>query len=162
MTLASSYASTSFQPGAGMSLPKGQRDDPLGARAASRISQRKATTCSRARLNGVTVLGYNGATMRRTRTPDGSEVLYGELPFGWRLSRDRSSVVEDRDEQRVIAIVRHLYVAQGTPMRQIAVRLAQMGIVNRRGKSFSLSRIWEMIQHDGGRPLEAERPTRKR
>ncbi len=96
--------------------------------------------------------------MRRATLSNSSpEVLYGETPYGWRLSRDRSKLVMNGDEQRVLAVVRHMYFAQRVPMRDIVQRLGGMGIVNRRGRSFGLSSVWEMIHHGKERPPEAGR-----
>ena len=100
--------------------------------------------------------------MRRATVSSGSlEVLYGETPYGWRLSRDRSKLVMNGDEQRVLAVVRHMYFAQRVPMRDIVSRLSGMGIVNRRGRSFGLSSVWEMIHHGKERPAEAGPSKRK-
>jgi hypothetical protein len=90
------------------------------------------------------------------------EVLYGETPFGWRLSRDRSKLVMNGDEQRILAVVRHMYFAERVPMRDIVQRLSDMGIVNRRGRPFGLSSVWEMVHHGRQRPPEASPPKRKR
>jgi hypothetical protein len=94
--------------------------------------------------------------MRRVKAPTGaSDILYGEAPFGWRLSRNRSRLVLDGDEQRIIAVVRHMYFARRLPMREIVNRLREMGIINRRGKPFGLSSVWEMTHRSGERPPEA-------
>ncbi len=82
------------------------------------------------------------------------DILYGEPPFGWRLSRDRSKLVRDPEEQRVVATVRHMYFVSRLPMREIVAHLAAAGIVNRRGRPFGLSRIFEIVH--GGR--HAARP----
>jgi hypothetical protein len=99
---------------------------------------------------------------RATVSASSPEVLYGETPYGWRLSRDRSRLVMNGDEQRVLAVVRHMYFAQRVPMREIVQRLDGMGIVNRRGRAFGLSSVWEMIHHGKERPAEAGPSKRKR
>src|SRR5580704_15522717 len=58
--------------------------------------------------------------MRRVVVSQGSrDILYGETPYGWRLSRDRSKLVIDGDEQRVLAVVRHMYFVERIPMRSV-------------------------------------------
>jgi hypothetical protein len=99
---------------------------------------------------------------RATVSKNAPDILYGETPYGWRLSRDRSKLVLNGDEQRVLAVVRHMYFAQRVPMRDIVQRLDGMGIVNRRGRAFGLSSVWEMIHHGKDRPAEAAPSKRKR
>ena len=94
--------------------------------------------------------------MHRVVAPDGAkDILYGQMPFGWRLSKDRSRLVEDRDEQRVISVVRHMYFAGRVPMREIVKRLKEMGVRNRRGHAFPLSRVFEIVHTTNTRPPEA-------
>ncbi len=82
--------------------------------------------------------------------------LYGEAPFGWTVAGgNRSQLVRDPVEQRIIAIVRHMHLVQREPLRAVVERLREMGIRNRRGQSFSLSRVWEMV-HDAGQPARVE------
>jgi hypothetical protein len=99
--------------------------------------------------------------MRYGKTPATRGILYGEAPFGWRLSKDRSHLVTDGSEQRIIAVVRHMYLVERIPMREIVRRLDEMGIQNRRGKAFGLSRVWEMI-YQGDKPPPEASPTKKR
>jgi hypothetical protein len=101
--------------------------------------------------------------MRRVAAPSGTpDILYGETPFGWRLSHDRSRLVVNGDEQRVIAVARHMYFAKRVAMREVVRRLREMGLVNRRGRSFGLSSVWEMIHHGKDCPPEAEGAKRRR
>jgi hypothetical protein len=93
--------------------------------------------------------------MQRAKVPGAKDILYGQTPYGWRLSRDRSKLVEDRAEQRIIAIVRHMYLVRRLPMRDIVRELKGMGVVNRRGQPFGLSRVWEMIHRPSSPPAEA-------
>jgi hypothetical protein len=104
--------------------------------------------------------------MHRVVAPRGpKDVFYGQTPFGWRLSKDRSRLVRDREEQRVIAIVRHMYFVGRVPMREIVTRLKEMGVVNRRGHAFPLSRVFEIVHSTERAPQEAaskRRPLRGR
>jgi hypothetical protein len=101
--------------------------------------------------------------MRRVIAPRGArDILYGETPFGWRLSRDRSKLVLDGDEQRILSVVRHMYFAERVPMREIVMRLREMGIVNRRGRPFGLSSVFEMIHRGRKQPPEAKNTARRR
>jgi hypothetical protein len=100
--------------------------------------------------------------MRRVHIPSGKgDILYGETPFGWKLSEDRSKLVPDADEQRLLSVVRHMYMSERLPMREIVDRLRKMGIVNRRGGPFSLSGVWEMIHRRNDMPPEAKRAKRR-
>ncbi len=94
--------------------------------------------------------------MMRVQAPKGSkDILYGQPPYGWKLTKDRSKLVKAPEEQRVIAMVRHMYFIRRLPMRQIVSELAEMGIVNRRGHAFPLSRICEILHSDKKPPAEA-------
>jgi hypothetical protein len=95
--------------------------------------------------------------MRRVNLPSGNrDILYGETPFGWRLSPDRSKLVLDPAEQRLLSVVRHMYLVERLPMRGIVDRLRKMGVVNRRGRPFGLSGVWEMIHRRQDKPDEAK------
>jgi hypothetical protein len=73
-------------------------------------------------------------TMRRvTRKGGDRDILYGGTPFGWRLTQDRSRLVRDVEEQRVLSAVRRMYLVERLPMRDIVERLREMGVANRRG-----------------------------
>ena|SRR5579859_5355316 len=94
--------------------------------------------------------------MHRVVAPHGAkDILYGATPFGWRLSKDRSRLIEDREEQRVISVVRHMYFVGRVPMREIVKRLKEMGVTNRRGHPFPLSRVFEIVHSTETRPPEA-------
>jgi hypothetical protein len=94
--------------------------------------------------------------MHRVVAPRGAkDILYGQTPFGWRLSKDRSRLVEDREEQRVISVIRHMYFVGRVPMRDIVKRLKEMGVRNRRGRPFPLSRVFEIVHSTNTRPPEA-------
>jgi len=82
------------------------------------------------------------------------DILYGETPYGWRLTRDRSRLVVNGDEQRVLSVVRHMYFVERIPMRDIVQRLHEAGIVNRRDRPFVLSGVWELIHRRRDRPDE--------
>ncbi len=80
-------------------------------------------------------------TTPRCRSKD---ILYGQPPFGWKLSK-----------KRVIAMVRHIYFIRRLPMRQIVEELASLGVVNRRGNAFPLSRVCEILNMGKKAPPEA-------
>jgi hypothetical protein len=94
--------------------------------------------------------------MRRVNLQGARDILYGETPYGWRLSPDRSKLVMDPDEQRLLSVVRHMYLAERVPMRAIVDRLRKMRVVNRRGNPFGLSGVWEMIHRRKEAPAEAK------
>ena len=94
--------------------------------------------------------------MRRVNLPSGTrDILYGETPSAGSLSADRSKLVLDPEEQRLLSVVRHMYLVERLPMRGIVERLRKMGVVNRRGRPFGLSGVWEMIHRRQDRPEEA-------
>jgi hypothetical protein len=96
--------------------------------------------------------------MQRVIAPAGShDILYGEAPFGWSLSSDRSRLVKNGDEQNLLAVVRHMYFAERLPMRLVVERLRELGVMNRRGKPFTLSSVFTMIHHPRREPPEATR-----
>jgi hypothetical protein len=100
--------------------------------------------------------------MRRVNLGAGApDILYGETPFGWQLSDDRSRLVADTEEQRLVAVVRHMYLSERLPMREIVERLRRMRVVNRRGGPFGLSSVWEMIHRRSEQPAEAKGKARK-
>jgi hypothetical protein len=100
--------------------------------------------------------------MRRVNLHGAADVLYGETPFGWQLSPDRSKLVLDPEEQRLLSVVRHLYMVERLPMRAVVERLRKMGVVNRRGRPFGLSGVWEMIHRRNELPAEALAPARRK
>ena len=94
--------------------------------------------------------------MMRVTAPAGSkDILYGQPPYGWKLTKDRSKLVRNPDEQRVIAMVRHMYFIRRLPMREIVDEMRTMGVVNRRGSAFPLSRVCEILHTDKKAPPEA-------
>jgi hypothetical protein len=94
--------------------------------------------------------------MQRVPAHDGSgELLFGQPPFGWRLSRDRRWLVKDPDERRVIAVVRHMFFVQRMTMRAIVRELEKMGVRNRRGTPYVLSRVHAILHDRGDIPPEA-------
>ena len=94
--------------------------------------------------------------MMRVTAPAGSkDILYGQPPYGWKLTKDRSKLVRNPDEQRVIAMVRHMYFIRRLPMRDIVDEMKAMGVVNRRGSAFPLSRVCEILHTGKKAPPEA-------
>ncbi len=92
----------------------------------------------------------------RVAAPAGSkDILYGQPPYGWKLAKDRSKLVRNSEEQRVIAMVRHMFFIRRLTMRQIVDELQSMGVVNRRGNAFPLSRVCEILHMDRKPPPEA-------
>lgn len=90
--------------------------------------------------SGIMRRGWSAGRSRR--------VLFGEAPWGYRLSPDRTNIVIDWKEKAVVAVARHMR-RQGRTLRQIVAELARLGVVGRRGAPIGLSRVFEMIH--GGR-----------
>jgi hypothetical protein len=99
--------------------------------------------------------------MARSRISPPAHSLRGETPYGWRISNNRSKLVVDDSEQRVIAVIRHMYFGQKLPMRGIVDELRRMGVVNRRGTPFGLSRIFEIVHSLGRTVRPPGRPRHK-
>jgi hypothetical protein len=55
-----------------------------------------------------------------------------------------------------------MYFAERIPMREIVARLREMGIVNRRGRAFGLSSVFEMIHRGRKQPAEAKTLARRK
>jgi hypothetical protein len=54
-------------------------------------------------------------------------------------------IVVDEEEQRLVALVRHMY-ATGRSMQEIVTELKSMGVVNRAGKPFRLVHVWTILR----------------
>jgi hypothetical protein len=52
-------------------------------------------------------------------------------------------------------MVRHMYFIRRLPMRHIVEELVALGVVNRRGKAFPLSRVCEIVNMGTKAPPEA-------
>ncbi len=98
--------------------------------------------------------------MRLHASSDPKDVLRGQPPYGWKLTRDRTKLVRDPDEQRIIAMVRHMYFIRRLPMRAIVEELQELGVVNRRGKAFPLSRVCQLIHTSKNPPRAGNRARR--
>jgi hypothetical protein len=88
------------------------------------------------------------------RRADEPYLLAGQTPWGKRLSRN-GSVVRDKYEENVVAVVRHMR-ANGYTLLEIVSLLRDAGVVGRRGTPIGMTRVFEMIH--GGR----SKPRRKR
>ncbi len=94
--------------------------------------------------------------MMRVSAPKGSkDILYGQPPYGWKLTKDRSKLVKNPDEQRIMAMVRHMYFIRRLPMREIVAELTALRVLNRRGHAFPLSRVCEILHADKRPPPDA-------
>jgi hypothetical protein len=83
--------------------------------------------------------------MRRGWSADRSQrVLFGEVPWGYRLNADRTGLVRDSKEQAVLAIVRYMR-RRGRTLRQIVAELRGLGVVGRRGAPIGPTRVFQMI-----------------
>jgi len=58
----------------------------------------------------------------------------GDVPFGYRLDGDGKRLIEDADEQRVIALVHELR-ERGWTLRQIGAEMERRGITTKNGKA---------------------------
>jgi hypothetical protein len=55
------------------------------------------------------------------------------------------SIVVDEDEQRLVALVRHMH-ATGRSMKDIVTELRIMGVVNREGEPLRLLHVWGILR----------------
>ena len=72
------------------------------------------------------------------------------VPLGARACRltfaeVRMRIVVDEDEERLIALVRHMH-ASGRSMRDIVTELRIMGVVTRAGKPLRLIHVWTILR----------------
>jgi DNA invertase Pin-like site-specific DNA recombinase len=71
----------------------------------------------------------------------------GTAPYGWTVSEDGETLVEDEDEQALIhAVLR--YREAGLSYRAIAAELAADGYANRKGNAFHASTIGNIIRNN--------------
>lgn len=64
----------------------------------------------------------------------------GTVNFGYRLSSDGTTLVEDENEQKIIIAVRNYWEA-GLSLRTIVSRLHAQGYVSRAGKPLGLTQV---------------------
>jgi hypothetical protein len=62
------------------------------------------------------------------------------------LPMRRSKIEVDPDDEALTALVRHLHVVLGLPMRQIVAELEAMGLVDPRGQPLPLSLVWTILR----------------
>jgi DNA invertase Pin-like site-specific DNA recombinase len=75
------------------------------------------------------------------------EYTGGNVPFGYQLAEDGSTLEERADEQRVIEAIR-TYRDAGLSLRATADRLADREMYNRKGNQFSASSISNIEQRE--------------
>lgn len=70
----------------------------------------------------------------------------GECPFGWTVAGDGRTLVEDDDEQRIIASVLDLR-ADGLSFRKLAAELARRGVTSpRSGRPLSSTQVHRIVR----------------
>jgi hypothetical protein len=57
----------------------------------------------------------------------------------------RSKLELDPDDERLVAVVRHMHLVRRFPMRGIVAELEAMGLVDSRGRPFPLSLVWTIV-----------------
>ena len=123
---------------------------------------RSRTRAGEVRTEGLVewALRAKSRPVRRVDLPPGTagDILYGEAPFGWRLTADQSSSFGiprssacSRSQGTSISVER-------LPIRRTVVeRSRTMGVVNRRGSPW-VERCWEVIHRRQDVPTEAHLP----
>ncbi|MGH7437382.1 MAG: hypothetical protein ACRENE_17020 [Polyangiaceae bacterium] len=77
---------------------------------------------------------------------------WGRVPWGYRLSADGMSLEPNLAERAVAAVARHMRL-RGLKLREIADELRRLGVRNRNGRPFGITRIYELLdQGEGSRP----------
>ena len=79
------------------------------------------------------VIGVRTAAALQAKRRRG-EKTGGDVPFGYRLAEDGKRLVEDEDEQKVVALVSELR-GQGWTLRQIGAELVRRGVRTKTGKA---------------------------
>lgn len=72
------------------------------------------------------------------------EYTGGNVRYGYKVASCGVKLIEDEDEQEVIAIIRELR-ATGLSLRKISAELASRGVVNRSGKAFAHNAISKLV-----------------
>jgi hypothetical protein len=94
------------------------------------------------------MVGGKTVTMRSTGAGRRAR-LFGEVPWGYRLSEDRTRLMVDEREQRISAIVRHAR-CEGMQLAEIANLLNECGVRNRRGQTYTAARVHDLLSRAGG------------
>ena len=68
----------------------------------------------------------------------------GSIPYGYRLDDDGATLVEDEDEQRVIAMAQDLK-GRGMSLRAVSSRLEKAGHTSRNGKPFHARQVSRLL-----------------
>lgn len=69
----------------------------------------------------------------------------GQVPFGWSVASDGSTLVENPDEQRVITTVRKLR-AKGLSLRAVVKECQRQGVVSRSGRPLGLVQVDRLLR----------------
>lgn len=79
---------------------------------------------------------------------------WGRVPWGYRLSADGMSLEPNLAERAVVAVARHMRL-RGLKLRQIVDELKKLGVVNRNGRPFGITRVYELLDEGDGSRREA-------
>jgi hypothetical protein len=69
----------------------------------------------------------------------------GEIPYGFSVSPDGKTLVEEESEQTLLKLVRREY-RRGTSLRGIVALLAECGFKTRKGTPLSLTHVHRFVQ----------------
>jgi DNA invertase Pin-like site-specific DNA recombinase len=72
------------------------------------------------------------------------EKLGGDAPYGYQATAD-GRLVEDLDEQAMLALIRH-YRAEGLSLRAITAALTRQGYTTRKGTPFQVTQVTRMVK----------------
>lgn len=75
----------------------------------------------------------------------------GSVAYGYRLDSDGKTLIEDADEQLVIAAI-HSYRDGGASLRNIVSRLEEQGYKSRSGKPFQLTQVARIANGECNQP----------
>jgi hypothetical protein len=137
-------------PGRGSSSSICKRQEPRQSLATPQPSPRRPRR-RLARPRGLPyepmLLRLRAMTAAELKKPRGA--LWGRCPWGYHVSPDGMRLEPYEPEQAVKFVVRDLRL-RGLKLREITEELKKMGIVSRRGKPMSITRIYELLDEGEG------------
>jgi hypothetical protein len=81
------------------------------------------------------------------------EAVWGQCPWGYRVSADGMHLEPNPAEQAVGTIVKHMRL-RGLKLRQIRDELIALGVAGRTGKPLGISRIYALLNEGHGSRLD--------
>ncbi|MGH7295852.1 MAG: hypothetical protein ACRELB_12995 [Polyangiaceae bacterium] len=99
--------------------------------------------------------------MRWGISPESQVVLLGVPPWGFGLADDRTGLVVDEGEQKITAVVRHMFACRRMSVRQIVSELEAMGIIGRSGRPLTQTSVFAMLRDGPKSKAKQGRPRKQ-